>query len=43
MTIRTKYQLPVCATLPDIKFDLIELKKEEEILKKILNQNINKM
>ena len=28
MTIRTKYQLPVCATLPDIKFDLIELKKE---------------
>ena len=32
MTIRTKYQLPVCTALPDIKFDLIELKKEVDRL-----------
>lgn len=32
MIIRTKYQLPVCAILPNIKFDLIELKKEVERL-----------
>ena len=32
MINRTKYQLPVCATLPNIKFDLVVLKKEVERL-----------
>ena len=32
MIIRNKYQLPVCTTLPNIKFDLVELKKEVERL-----------